>query len=297
MKYLSIDAGGTFIKYAWLDEKANILSQGKKPTPRTTKEDFLAVIKEIWGHESDEKCGICLSLPGTINTKTGFVHQGGSLTYHHQLNIKKYYEDELHTQVEVENDARCAALAAMTSGHMQGIQNRIVLTFGTGVGGGIILNGEIYKGHHLIAGEVSVIYSKDPKQYQSKGLFGAIGSIYNLVDKIAKAKNSETHDGKEVFNWIGAGDKMSQQIFKDYCDEVVLELHNIQCLLDPERICIGGGISENPLFIAGLQRASDEFYQRFPIAFPHAEIVKCQYCNDANMLGAYYHYKKTTMKV
>ena len=116
------------------------------------------------------------------------------------------------------------------------------------------LNGEIYKGHHLIAGEVSVIYSKDPKQYQSKGLFGAIGSIYNLVDKIAKAKNSETHDGKEVFNWIGAGDKMSQQIFKDYCDEVVLELHNIQCLLDPERICIGGGISENPLFIAGLQR-------------------------------------------
>ena len=297
MKYLSIDAGGTFIKYAWLDEKANILSQGKKPTPRTTKEDFLAVIKEIWGHESDEKGGICLSLPGTINTKTGFVHQGGSLTYHHQLNIKKYYEDELHTQVEVENDARCAALAEMTSGHMQGIQNGIVLTFGTGVGGGIILNGEIYKGHHLIAGEVSVIYSKDPKQYQSKGLFGAIGSIYNLVDKIAKAKNSETHDGKEVFNWIGAGDKMSQQIFKDYCDEVVLELHNIQCLLDPERICIGGGISENPLFIAGLQRASDEFYQRFPIAFPHAEIVKCQYCNDANMLGAYYHYKKTTMKV
>ena len=297
MKYLSIDAGGTFIKYAWLDEKANILSQGKKPTPRTTKEDFLAVIKEIWGHESDEKGGICLSLPGTINTKTGFVHQGGSLTYHHQLNVKKYYEDELHTQVEVENDARCAALAEMTSGHMQGIQNGIVLTFGTGVGGGIILNGEIYKGHHLIAGEVSVIYSKDPKQYQSKGLFGAIGSIYNLVDKIAKAKNSETHDGKEVFNWIGAGDKMSQQIFKDYCDEVVLELHNIQCLLDPERICIGGGISENPLFIAGLQRASDEFYQRFPIAFPHAEIVKCQYCNDANMLGAYYHYKKTTMKV
>lgn len=84
----------------------------------------------------------------------------------------------------------------------------------------------------------------------------------------------------------------SCRIFDEYCYEVVRELHNIQCLLDPQRVCIGGGISENPLFIAGIQKASDLFYQQFPFAFPRAEIVKCKYCNDANLLGAYYHYQR-----
>lgn len=294
MRIAVFDVGGTFIKHALMIDDV-MTSQDKVSTPCDTQKHFLETIKSVL-QEMGEVEGIAFSLPGVIDVERKYIHAGGSLTYNNHTDIHEW-EDYFQLPITVENDARCAAIAELECGHMQGIQQGLVLTFGTGVGGGIILNGEIYKGHHLIAGEVSVIYSKDPKQYQSKGLFGAIGSIYNLVDKIAKAKNSETHDGKEVFNWIGAGDKMSQQIFKDYCDEVVLEFHNIQCLLDPERICIGGGISENPLFIAGLQRASDEFYQRFPIAFPHAEIVKCQYCNDANMLGAYYHYKKTTMKV
>ena len=214
------------------------------------------------------------------------------MTYHHGLALKEWYEEVFQVPVEIENDARCAAIAELEAGNMQGIKQGLVLTFGTGVGGGIIIDGDIYKGSHLIAGEVSVIFSKSPKVYHSKGLFGAIGSVYNLVEKIAKAKNSETRDGKEVFEWIHQGDEVSQKIFAEYCYEVICELHNIQCLLDPQRICIGGGASENPLFIEGLQKASDAFYNDFPIKFPHAQIVKCQYCNDANMLGAYYHYKK-----
>lgn len=289
MRIAVFDVGGTFIKHSLMIDDV-MTSQGKVSTPHDTQENFLKIIEKKL-KEMGEVEGIAFSLPGVIDVERKYIHAGGSLTYNNQTDVKEW-EKRFQLPIEVENDARCAAIAEMVSGNMQGIQQGLVLTFGTGVGGGIIMNGEIYKGSHLIAGEVSVIFCKDPKTHHSQGLFGAIGSVYNLVEKIATAKNSETRDGKEVFQWIADGDKISQQIFQTYCDEIALELHNIQCLLDPQRICIGGGASENPLFIGGIQNAFESFYQSLPIAFPHAEIMKCQYCNDANMLGAYYHYKK-----
>lgn len=289
MRIAVFDVGGTFIKYSLMIDDV-MTSQGKVPTPRDNQEHFLQTIESVL-KDMQQVEGIAFSLPGVIDVNKKYVHAGGSLTYNNHTDIKAW-EERFHLPIEIENDARCAAIAELEAGHMQGIQQGLVLTFGTGVGGGIIINGDIYKGSHLIAGEVSVIFSKDPEVYQTKGLFGAIGSVYNLVEKIATAKNSETRDGKEVFQWISKGDEVSCEIFKTYCREVALELHNIQCLLDPQRICIGGGASENPLFIEGIQKAVQEFYNTLPIAFPHAELVKCQYCNDANMLGAYYHYKK-----
>lgn len=289
MRIAVFDVGGTFIKHSLMIDDV-MTSQGKVPTPHDTQENFLKIIEKKL-KEMGEVEGIAFSLPGVIDVERKYIHAGGSLTYNNQTDVKEW-EKRFQLPIEVENDARCAAIAEMVSGNMQGIQQGLVLTFGTGVGGGIIMNGEIYKGSHLIAGEVSVIFCKDPKTHHSQGLFGAIGSVYNLVEKIATAKNSETRDGKEVFQWIADGDKISQQIFQTYCDEIALELHNVQCLLDPQRICIGGGASENPLFIGEIQNAFESFYQSLPIAFPHAEIMKCQYCNDANMLGAYYHYKK-----
>lgn len=293
MKIAVFDVGGTFIKYAlMIDDKMSC--NGKVPTPRDNQEHFLEVIENII-NDMGEVEGIAFSLPGVIDVDKKYIFAGGSLEYNNHTEIE-IWQKRFNLPIEVENDARCAAIAELVSGNMQGIKQGLVLTFGTGVGGGIIIDGDIYKGSHLIAGEVSVIFSKDPKIYQSKGLFGAIGSTYNLVEKIAKAKNIDTTDGKEVFKWIEDGDEISTKIFNEYCNEVVLQLHNIQCLLDPQRICIGGGVSENPIFIEGLKRAANDFYESFPINFPHGEIMKCQYCNDANILGAYYHYKKATMK-
>lgn len=290
MKYLSIDAGGTFIKYAWIDESGDILNQGKKPTPRTSKEDFLDIIKDIWNSDHDDKGGICLSLPGTINTKTGFIHQGGSLTYHHQLNIKEFYEKEFNTRVEVENDARCAALAELTSGKMQGIENGIVLTFGTGVGGCFIINGDIYKGTHLLSGEVSMLICKDIKKYGLGGVLGNIAGIPGFVKRVCDAKDVEVTSGQEVFKWIEQGDEIATEMFSEYCYDVIVQLFNLQLIIDPSRVCIGGGVSQNPIFIQGIQKALTAFYDSLPYPIPRLDIVTCKHFNDANLLGAFYHF-------
>lgn len=292
MKYLSIDAGGTSIKYAWLDPEGNILEQGKTPTPRTTKEDFLAVIKNIWEQEKGEKAGICLSLPGTINTKTGFIHQGGSLTYHHQFNIKEYYEKEFQTRVEVENDARCATIAEKMIGNLQGISNGIVLTFGTGVGGCFVINGELYKGSHLISGEVSMLICKDLKSLGSNAVLGNIAGIPGFVKRVCKAKGVEEANGETVFDWISQGDLIAVKLFEEYCYDVVIQLINLQLIIDPQRVCIGGGVSQNPIFVSSIKKALEQFYDSLPYAIPRLDIMPCKYCNDANILGAFYHFKQ-----
>lgn len=292
MKYLSVDAGGTSIKYAWLDSEGNILEQGKTPTPRTTKEDFLAVIKNIWEQEKGEKAGICLSLPGTINTKTGFIHQGGSLTYHHQFNIKEYYEKEFQTRVEVENDARCATIAEKMIGNLQGINNGIVLTFGTGVGGCFVINGELYKGSHLISGEVSMLICKDLKSLGSNAVLGNIAGIPGFVKRVCKAKGVDEANGETVFDWISQGDSIAVKLFEEYCYDVVIQLINLQLIIDPQRVCIGGGVSQNPIFVSSIKKALEQFYDSLPYAIPRLDIMPCKYCNDANILGAFYHFKQ-----
>lgn len=281
-----LDVGGTFIKYAKYDKELKYL--GKMKTPRDSQESFLQTIEKIL-EEIGEVEGIGMSLPGVIDVDRKYIFAGGSLEYNNHTDIHEW-EKYFALPIEVENDARCAALAELKSGHLTGIQQGLVITFGTGVGGGIIVNGDLYKGSHLIGGELSVIFSKDVKIHGTQGLFGAIGSITNLVKKIALKKNLEDLDGKKAFELIEQKDQEACMIFEEYCNEVIKQLHNIQCIIDPECICIGGGISENPIFIQGINETWEKFYQAMPIKFPHAKIVKCKYCNDANLLGAYYHY-------
>lgn len=289
MTIATFDVGGTFIKYGVITD-GKITNQGKVPTPYNDQETFLQVIEDILNKMEDIE-GIAFSLPGIINTKQKYIHVGGSLLYNNQTDVKEW-QTRFGLPIAIENDARCAAIAELELGNLQGITNGLVLTFGTGVGGGIVINGDIYKGSHLIAGEASIIFSKDKEKLGSKALFGAIASVSNLVENIAIAKNSDSRDGKEIFTWIANGDQIACSIFQQYCKDVVTQLHNIQCLLDPECICIGGGASENPIFIEGIKAAQEAFYRDFPIHFPKAKIVKCCYCNDANMMGAYLHYQK-----
>lgn len=78
--------------------------------------------------------------------------------------------------------------------------------------------------------------------------------------------------------------------FGDMCDGIAIQIHNIQCWIDPERICLGGGISRNPLFIEGVRDAHRRFNAELLCDFPEVEIVTCRFFNDANLIGAYQHF-------
>lgn len=290
MKRLCIDAGGTFIKYAWFENKI-IVDQNKIETPYKSKEAFYECIRQIWDAEVGPKEGISISLPGTINPVTGYVVQGGSLQYHNNFEMRAWYESRFNTPIFVENDARCAALAEMTAGNMRDIENGIVLTFGTGVGGCFIINKEIYRGSHLFSGEVSVLICDSLEEKGREAFLGNKLGIGHLINSICKSKGVEIAEGRKVFEWIQEGDIIANQLFSDYCKVFAEQIFNMQIMLDPQRVCIGGGVSENPVFMNGISNALTSFYDNLPVDMIRVDMKSCKFHNDSNLWGAYYNYE------
>lgn len=289
MMHLSVDVGGTYIKYGWMSN-GQLIKKGKVKTPYTSHEDFISLITNIFNSGEFEKSGLSISHPGTIDQNNGYIYQGGSLRYNSQINLKEVLEERLSVPVSIENDARCAALAEMIDGNMKGVENGIVLTFGTGVGCCLIINNQIYRGSHLFSGEVSGILTKDIREFGLDSILGRQLGVGKLCEKVCVQKGVEIQEGKVVLNWIINGDSIAVKVFEEYCETLTSQLFNWQLILDPEKVCIGGGISENKFFVEKIKESMNKFYKYFPVAIPRFEIEECKYHNDANLIGAYYHY-------
>lgn len=284
------DVGGTFIKVG-IVEHAQLRTCGRVPTPQDTQEHFLKAIEGALA-ELGTVDGVAFSLPGIIDVDRRYMVTGGSLIYNYQVDATQW-EDHLGLPIEIENDARCSALAELVLGSMQGVQTGLVATFGTGVGGGIIVDGHVHKGGHLMAGEISFCIVDDPRR-KDQAMLGAISSVKTLVSAVGEASGVPCADGEEAFARMDAGDVAACVAFDAWCDDLAREFFNIQCTLDPERVALGGGVSANPRFIDGVKDGMERFYRKmdgfFPFAMPRVEIVPCRFRNAANLLGAYLNF-------
>src|SRR5699024_6196103 len=155
MYTVSIDVGGTEIKYALFSEDAEIIEQSKVPTPYS-KEKFKGLIVNIV-HSFEKNyslVGLVLSLLGYIYSKTGFAEIGGALTFLDYTNIVDLLQVDLSLSIFIENDANCAALAESGFGHAVGVYDFLLLTVGTGIGGALYLDNKLYTGGQFKAGEL-----------------------------------------------------------------------------------------------------------------------------------------------
>lgn len=116
MNYLAIDVGGTFTKYAIITDECRILEKGKRTTIREPLEGFISSLVDIFQKYKQCIDGIALSMPGIIDSETGFMYTGGNLTCIKNLNIVEILENRCNVPVTVENDAKCAALAEVWKG-------------------------------------------------------------------------------------------------------------------------------------------------------------------------------------
>ena len=147
MKILVIDVGGTFIKYAVMNETAEIFERGKIPTPLESHEEFLQEIVKLYKLSGCE--GIAISLPGIIDSERGFCVTSGFIEH----NSEKFLADELKNlcgaKVTLENDAKCAALAEAKIGSLADVDTGFVMVFGTAVGGSFVKGGKVYHGKNM----------------------------------------------------------------------------------------------------------------------------------------------------
>lgn len=260
-------------------------------TPLDTLQHFIDTIVSIYKKVKNEVDGLAFSMPGNIDSETGQIFAPGALQYNAGVNIIKKLQELIDVPIAVENDGKCAALAEVWKGHLKDVQNGVVLIIGTGIGGGIIHERKLIKGSHFFAGEVSYLKT-DLKDSTFMNCFAMKGSTSALLRNIAKIKEMKVEDldGKKAFAMIQDGDQEAQACLEEMCHYLASCIYNLQCLLDPDRILIGGGISKQPLLLKTIRKQLEKQYADIPFSIPHAQVDVCAHFNDSNLIGAFYHY-------
>lgn len=292
--YLGIDIGGTNIKSGLVDKSGKISHQDKRKTPQNLpdlKLDIIDIVNQAQALVGDRLKGVGFSAPGRVVSETGVVHVGGAIPFIDGLNFKAFIQQNFRLPAAAINDGKAAAQAELWQGHLSDIDNGLVLLFGTGVGGGIVLNGQLHQGSHFQAGELSYMFAAS-NDMSLDNTMGRHGSAVAFVREAREVLGLAPGDGEEVFQALEAGASPEvDALFDQYCQHIVFMIQTLQISLDLDRVIIGGGISAQPLLLKGIQAKYDEVrenVQWFKDSFAPIEIGLCKYGSEANLIGAVY---------
>ena len=284
MKILTVDVGGTFMKYAaWENQTAYL--RGKISTPQS-RADFFSAVQKIFSDSGAE--GISLSMAGVIDSARGVCVKSAALSYNNDCNIVRELGDVCKCPVAVENDARCAALAEAKFGALSDVEDGFVMVFGTMIGGALIRSHEICRGANNSAGEISFLRIGHGK------IFSDVCSVPALLKGYAQIKNLSTEKitGEDFFRAVNANENDARTCLEKFTRRIAEIIFNLQLAIDVEKFAIGGGISEQPAFIDSIRGNLEKIYSASPIDFNRVAVVPCKFHNDANLIGALANYRK-----
>ena len=287
--YLAIDVGGTALKIGLLTEEGEILESDSKKTPKTL-DAFYQIIEDTF-HEYEGVKGLALSLPGAVDSETGIIGGSSALDHIHGPNIKEELEKRLQVRVEMENDANCAALAEVWKGAASDVNDCCFIVSGTGIGGAVVKNKRIHKGQHLHGGEFGYMIADFNFETKEMKTWSDVGSTVAVVRAVAKAKGVDVAslDGRDIFDHYHEDSDYEKAVDKYYY-VLANGIYNLQYAYDPQKIIIGGGISVRDDLLDEVNQRLDVIFHRFKHAKIRPVVLTCQYHNDANLLGALYHF-------
>ena len=310
MYYIGVDIGGTNIKVGLVDSGYNLAVSDscKTALPRAGSavcDDIAMLINGII-----EKAGITLSqiknigigCPGTINPKEGMVEYANNLGWH-KFPLQKYMEEKFgnHLKICIANDADAAAVGEFFAGSAKGSGSAVVITLGTGLGSGAIINGKLITGHYNGAGEIGhmvIEYNGKPCTCGRRGCFETYASATGLInltkDEMEKspdslmwelAGNIDDVDGKTAFDAKRQGDAAGSLVVERFINYLACGIANVVNIYQPEVISIGGGVcNQGDNILLPLREIVGRDAYGSPI--PNTEIRICTLGNDAGIIGA-----------
>lgn len=301
-KYLSLDVGGTNVKYGILTEKGDILFKDKFPTEKN-KTSFLRSIEILVNKYKVEENiqGIALSMPGVIDTKRGHLVTAGALFELYNFPLKAELEKLTGLPVSVENDVNCVALAEKWLGNGKDSENFICIAIGTGIGGAIIINNRLYSGHRFGAGEFGFMLTNGIKEKDARlSTLSLTSSVEaGLIGAYKREANIEKITGEEVFEKYEANEEIAIKVFKNFYENLSVGIFNLIYSIDPEKVLIGGAISENKRVIKELNEyvLNIKNAHRDMANLELAKIEPCKFNNDSGIIGALYNYLSTEKNI
>lgn len=308
-KYIGIDLGGTAIKMGIVNPDGTLLQEIERPTPKSegsqkvveTFDQMLHILLEETKTDWKNIKGIGIGIPGFVDINTGEVIEACNINWNY-VKIKDILEEKWRVPVRVDNDANTAALGEMWVGAGKGSTNILCLTIGTGIGGGIIINGDIYHGTNGMAGEIGhfkvIEDGGEPCNCGGYGCFETEASATAIVKKALIAidcmssiplkdefDKTGTITAKAIVQLAEKNDPTCQKIITNLGELIGKTLSNFCVLLNPEKIIIGGGVSYagdlliNPMISSfkqhALKRISD-----------NTTITQATLGNRAGLIGA-----------
>ena len=291
---LSIDIGGTAVKMGLVDHEGAIHARHEASvcfdhyqTPILT-----TVIREaqaFLAREGAQIEGIGVSATGQVDDHAGAViGTNGKIPNYEGAQIKRDMEAAFGVPVFALNDANAAALGECFAGRAKGVQNVLMVTLGTGVGGGIVLGGKIFGGTRGIAGELGhfTLYQDGPRcPCGKRGCFESYAATTALVRRAKEATGEADMNGRIVFSRAADGDQAMLAVLSAWIDDIAAGISGLVHIFNPQMVLIGGGVSaQEALLIAPLrERVLRSVMPRF------AECLQLEAAtlgNDAGMIGA-----------
>ncbi|MFN2745335.1 MULTISPECIES: ROK family glucokinase [Bacillus] len=310
---VGIDLGGTTVKLAFVSAYGEIQHKWEIPTDKSGDTVTLSIAKAI--DSKLEEIGkpkqilkwIGMGAPGPVDIETGIVYKTTNMGWENYP-LKDHLEAETGLPAAIENDANIAALGEMWKGAGDGAKDLILVTLGTGVGGGIIVNGEIVHGKNGAGGEIGHISSVPeggaPCNCGKTGCIETIASATGIVrivnEKIAAGCDSVLKDipdvtARHIFEAAEQNDPAALEVIDYVTNHLGLVLGNLASSLNPAKIVIGGGVSKAGEILRSKVEKSFQRYA-FPRAGKAAEIVIASLGNDAGVIGGAWIAKNAWLK-
>ncbi|MBQ7654864.1 MAG: ROK family protein [Clostridia bacterium] len=311
MYKIGIDLGGTNIAVGVVNEKMEIIGRGKRKTdlPRSAEDIFKdmadATVDAIAdaGLKNEDIESIGIGIPGSINKTTGNIEYANNLGFY-MVPAKKLFAEHIpNIPIFIDNDANCAALGEAYAGAGKGFKDVVAITLGTGVGSGVVVDGKLVSGCGDSAGEYGhTVISFGGKQCNCgrKGCWEAYASATALIEqtkeKMLECKDSKMWElvdsdidkvgGRTAFDGKRMGDKAATEVVDHYIYYVSVGVTNIINALQPDVLCVGGGISNEkdnliiPLRDFAYKEVYNKNYERT------TKICTAELKNDAGIIGA-----------
>lgn len=304
-RWIGIDLGGTSMKLGLVDHEGNVALEMEKPTHAEEGVDGVIgrlisharELAEAAGTRWEEIRGVGVGLPGFLDIKNGIVKHMTNLGWNEEVPIRARLEEAWQIPVKIDNDANVAALGEAWCGAGAGVNDLVCITLGTGVGGGLICDGQLIHGRYGFAGEVGHM-TIDPEGHPCNcGMRGCLETFASGTGMVRLAKeliaagrqtvlaDIPTLSTKEIFAAAAAQDEVAIEVKMQAIDALAQAMSTLSVLLNPARFIIGGGVSNaKEALIEPLRKAYAKRTQ--PNAQQDVEIVLAKLGNRAGYIGA-----------
>lgn len=310
MYYVGIDLGGTNIAVGVVNDKFEIVGKANRKT--RTERPTEAILEDMAGATRDAVANAGLTMedvawvgvgaPGTINVATGYIEYSNNIHFEH-VPLKSTMEEKLGKPCFINNDANVAAYGEFLAGSGKGTENFVAVTLGTGVGGGVIIDGKIYSGCNFAGAELghtAIVVGGEQCTCGRKGCWEAYASATALIRQTKAAMEADNDSymwklcsgsinnasGRTAFDAMRAGDKTGKAVVDTYISYIAEGITNMVNIFQPEKLCVGGGIcNEGETLMKPLREyVARERYSKY--SEKQTEICRATLGNDAGIIGA-----------